>query len=85
MAKPTSPSTVASILAAKDLEVSAQSVAELYDLAPETVRRIWRGETHRKVKRHDNTEAGADESLARLTKALSGEAKEENDDSRIAA
>lgn len=55
-------------------KVSAQVAGELFDLGAETVRRIWRRETHRNVV--DGAEGTADESINRLGALLSQEPPE---------
>lgn len=61
-------------------EMSAQACGVLYDLGAETIRRIWRRETHRHVTDAPETDSGASESLDRLSELLRAEPTEGNQD-----
>jgi hypothetical protein len=63
---PTPPTVVLRILALKGQNLTAVEVSKAFNLSVETVRRIWRGETHRDAATKVTTSAEA--SLQRLLK-----------------
>lgn len=66
-------------------EMSAQAAGLLFDLGAETVRRIWRRETHRKVPDAVETPEEVGESVGRLADLLNQEPPEGEPDDNVPA